>query len=109
MPRRTPEPTPTEEEVLEKKPRHPEATAMIMLATVFLIGAIVITWSHLGFFLVGAEEDVLALEQEIRPAGAALNVVIKRDKPMKDIIWDRYTPFEDPMHQVLLDLGVNPR
>lgn len=72
--------TPPEDEVLGKKPRHPDATAMIMLTTVMLIGAISFTWADLfGRYLGLADEDVQALEQESTPADAALDAVIRKD------------------------------
>lgn len=71
---------PTEEEVLEKKPHHPDSTALIILTTVFFIGAISFTWSHLfGTYLGLADEDLQALEQEQSPANFALDVVISKD------------------------------
>ena len=69
---------PLEEEVLEKKPRHPDATAMLLLSTVFLLGAIGYTWSHIGRYIKGTPEDIAAFEQDISPAENALIVFQRR-------------------------------
>ena len=76
---------PGEEDALAKKPHHPESTAMILLSTVMLIGAISYTWSDLfGRYLGLAPEDVQALQQEKTPADAALDAVISKDPVDKD-------------------------
>ncbi|MCZ6601780.1 MAG: hypothetical protein O6952_02105 [Planctomycetota bacterium] len=77
---KNPDLTTTEDEILERKPRHPEATAMILLTTVFLIGAITYDWNQLfGRYLGLAVEDKIALEQGQTPAQAALGMVAQKD------------------------------
>ena len=72
--------TTTEDEILERKPRHPESTAMIILTTLCLIGAITYAGNHLfGRYLGLAVKDKIALEQEQTPAQATLDAVAQKD------------------------------
>ena len=77
---KNPDLTTTEDEILERKPRHPETTAMIILTTLCLIGAITYAGNHLfGRYLGLAPEDRQAIENEQTPAQAALDSVAQKD------------------------------
>jgi hypothetical protein len=75
-----------EEEILQKKPHHPEATIMLILSAVFLIGAISFSSSQLFGQYLTKEEDAQAMDAGKSPAQAALERVMRKDEEMKKII-----------------------
>lgn len=79
-----------EEEILQKKPHHPEATIMLIISAVLLIGAISFTSSHLFGKYLTEEADAQNLDAGTTPAQAALDRAMHKAEdskiPLEEVI-----------------------